>query len=96
MKGILHHPEAEPEIDDALAGSPDPAGFRREIDTVLNDVASGLIVHAYYPRTRCREIVMVGRPYSVIYDESATDIRVIAFAHHKRRRGYWKSRLRRP
>ena len=32
-------------------------------------------------------------PYSVVVSERATEIFVIAFAHHARRPGYWRERL---
>jgi hypothetical protein len=33
-------------------------------------------------------------PYAVIVRERGTEIVVIAFAHHARRPGYWRARLR--
>ncbi len=33
-------------------------------------------------------------PYAVIVHESDTEIMVIAFAHHSRRPGYWRDRVR--
>ena len=96
MKAVAYYPEAESELDDALATSSDPTGFRHSVDAALNDVASGLMVHAKYPRSRCREIVLVGLPYTLIYDDRLSEILVVAVAHDKRQRGYWKKRLRRP
>lgn len=102
MKSIDYFAEARVEIVDALtdsaAMSPRVATeFRELIDRVLFDIRSGLITAARYPRTQCREYPLTrGFPYSIIYLDDPDAIRIVAFAHHKRRRGYWKSRLRRP
>lgn len=96
MKVISYFAEALVEIQDALDHSPKPTVFRREIDEALNDIASGLMTHAKIPRSQLQECILLGYPYSIIYHELTDEIRVVAFAHHKRRRGYWKPRLRKP
>jgi plasmid stabilization system protein ParE len=40
-----------------------------------------------------RRYVLLKFPYSVIYRASETQITIYAFAHAKRRPGYWKERL---
>ena len=94
MKTIGYFPEARAELGAATAVSRDPTEFRRVVDEALRDIASGVIAHAVVPRTPCRECVPTGVPYSIIYIETDDEIRVVAFTHHKRRRGYWKARLR--
>jgi hypothetical protein len=93
VKAIGFTTEAEDEYDRALAASPDPARFRQVVADALRDIASGLIVNAAVPRTPCRECVLTALPYSIIYIESDDEVRVWAFAHQKRRPGYWKRRL---
>jgi toxin ParE1/3/4 len=93
MKGIGYEADATDELDRALAASPDPQAFRAELDTALQDIASGLRQHPLIRRTPCRECILPGLPYSVIYTETDDTVRVVALAHHRRRRGYWKDRL---
>jgi len=96
MKVIAHFAEARQELRHAIALSPDPVAFRQDVDQALQAIASGLIAHARIPRSPCRECGLTRLPYSIIYTETPDEIRVVAFAHHKRKRGYWKTRLRRP
>ena len=101
MKPVVYEPEAEDEIDHALAVSQasDPrvaAEFRRDIDDAVAAVAANPAVAARIPRTPCRRFIMTRFPYSILYAEEPNVIRNVAFAHHKRRPGYWKKRLRRP
>ncbi len=91
------HPEA---LKDALAGyawylehSEIGAGrFLAELDRAVQ-----LILEApqrwptYVHGTR--RFVLIKFPYSVVYRESKDLIVVYAFAHSKRRPGYWKERL---
>ena len=94
MKAVGFFPEAQAEFDHGLANSPDPAKFRRLVVDVLQNIASGRITHAAIPRTSCRRCILTEIPYSIIYQETADRIRVVAIPHHKRRTGYWKQRLR--
>ena len=41
-----------------------------------------------------RQLVLRRFPYSVVFLELKTEIRVLAFAHHRRRPGYWSGRQR--
>jgi len=98
MKAIEYFDEAEKEVVAALTESKllsDRVSreFQQMIERVIVDIRSGLLTAAKYPRTECREYVLQRYPYSVIYIDDPDTIRVVAFAHAKRRRGYWKSRL---
>ena len=93
MKGIGYDADARDELDGALAVSPDPHAFRAVLDTALQDIASGLRQHPKVGRSPFRKCILPGLPYSVIYEEKDTTIRVIALTHHSRRPGYWKQRL---
>ena len=93
MKGVIWEPPALAEFDDALARSDDPSEFQQDVEVAVSDIGSGLLAGGKIPRTRCRELVLTRLPYRIVYRESTDDIRIYAFAHHKRRTGYWKSRL---
>lgn len=40
-----------------------------------------------------RVFVMRRFPYSIVYQESANEIVIVAIAHHSRRPGYWRGRI---
>ena len=48
------------------------------------------------PSGSCRDWVrralLRGFPYSVVYEESATEVVVLAVAHDKQKPGYWRER----
>lgn len=94
MKPDIWEPQAEEEVDAAVAASAFPDEFRHAVAEAIRDIASGKIVHAAVTGTPCRRCILSRFPYSIIYVESTTEIRVFAFPHHKRRPGYWKPRLR--
>ena len=43
---------------------------------------------------RTRRFILSGFPYDLIYAVLPDEIVILAFAHHSRRPGYWKDRLR--
>jgi len=43
---------------------------------------------------RSRRFILSGFPYDLIYAAWPDEIVIVAFAHHSRRPGYWKDRLR--
>lgn len=43
---------------------------------------------------RARRFILSGFPYDLIYAVLPDEIVIVAFAHHSRRPGYWKDRLR--
>jgi len=96
VKAVAWEPPALQELIDAVSVSPDPTAFRQAIDAALNDIASGVVVHARVGRLPVRRCVLMKPPYSIVYIESDDEIRVFAFPHHKRRANYWKSRLPKP
>ena len=94
MKGYSFLPEAERELVDALAYSSDPIRFNRRVAKSIDDIVMGRVQHAFHGRTKARECLLQPLPYSMIYVDDPTEIRIIALAHHKRRPGYWKRRLK--
>ncbi len=94
MKTVAWGSAARQEADHALAASRDAPVFERAIDEALQDIANGTITHARIARSPCRRCILTNNyPYSIIYTETADEIQVIAFQHHRRQAKYWKSRL---
>lgn len=94
MKTIGYFPAAQEELDNALAASLDTSKFRRIVEEALEAIVNGIVSHAGIPRTPYKRCILQKLPYSIIYEETQTEIRIVAFPHHKRRPGYWKKRLR--
>jgi hypothetical protein len=94
VKAVVWEPAARAEYDAGLAASPSPADFQQAVNEALQDIASGRIVHAAIPQTPCRECILTRLPYSIVYAETADEIRIFAFVHARRRARYWKDRLR--
>ena len=98
MRPAAFYAEARLELRDAVAmywsSNPRNANrFEQLVRDLLTDIGIGTIRFARYPGTPCRERLVPGYPYSIIYLDDLDAVRVVAVAHHKRRRGYWKSRL---
>ncbi len=69
--------------------------FRDSANGVIALIARFPKLGARVTRSGGREFVMTDFPYSVIYVINDDAIEIVAIAHNKRRRGYWKSRLKR-
>jgi plasmid stabilization system protein ParE len=91
------HPEAALEVEAGLLWYRERS--RRAAERFLSEIerAIGLIVETpnrwaiYLYGTR--RYVLLKYPYSIIYRASPDLITLYAFAHAKRRPGYWKGRL---
>ncbi len=74
------------------------AEFERAIDAALDLLEEEIVPLTSVPGaagTRGVKRLMLRRfPYSVIVHERDAEIFVIAFAHHARRPGYWRDRMR--
>lgn len=72
--------------------------FERAIDAALDLLEEKIVPLTFMPGAagargvKC--LVLRRFPYSVIVSERDAEIFVIAFAHHARRPGYWRERLR--
>lgn len=91
------HPEA---LEDALAGyawylehnEPSADRFFAELERAVQlilEAPDRWPVYLY----GTRRIVLIKFPYSVVYRASGDLVVIYAFAHAKRRPGYWKGRL---
>ena len=65
--------------------------FVAEFERTANFVLANPLVGAVFRGTR-RRYILRRFPYSIIYQVTTDELRVIAVAHHRRRPGYWASR----
>jgi len=98
MKPVIILDDAENELTDAVVLHEERRSglgdlLRNAVYATRELVSTFPQIGARWPRTDCREFVMTEFPFSVIYRELDDVIEIVAFAHAKRRRGYWKSRL---
>ena len=74
------------------------ADFEHAIDAALDLLEQEIVPLTSVPGiagTRGVKRLMLRRfPYSVVVLERETEVLVVAFAHHARRPGYWRDRLR--
>jgi plasmid stabilization system protein ParE len=89
--------QAQEEINEAFEWyfkrSPEAAdAFLTEVGASLKQIASHPQQYPVFTKNTRRR-VLEGFPYSVIFQEKADLILVVAVAHAKRRPGYWKARI---
>ena len=98
MKWPPFHPEARAEFDEAFDWYAERSGelarrflgsTERTIDFLRSYPEAGAPIGRY-----TRKFVIRSFSYSLIYLPGTEDIQIVAVAHHKRRPGYWRSRLR--
>jgi toxin ParE1/3/4 len=63
------------------------AEFERTASFVLDNPLLGAVFYS----TR-RRYILRRFPYSIIYQVTAEELRILAVAHHRRRPGYWTQR----
>lgn len=64
------------------------------LDVLEQDVAPLTSLTGTAGARGAKRLVLRRFPYSVIVHENETEIVVVAFAHHSRRPGYWRDRMR--
>jgi toxin ParE1/3/4 len=71
--------------------------FRKAIDEAMDRLAEAPLTASpiFHPSTtiETRRMLVKRFPYSIIFVEYNEDLWVIAFAHNRRRPGYWRERL---
>lgn len=103
MKRVRVEPEARTEIEDAATwyescrpGLADD--FSTAVEEILAKVAERPAAFPPLldtdPEMGLRRALLQRFPYSIVFLETAEEIRVVAVAHMKRRPGYWLSRVR--
>ena len=94
LKAVSYHDEAIWELIHAKDLSDEPEAFDRDVFGVLELLKSGQVRPSRIGRSIARQWIFERLPYSLIYVDSEESIRIIAFAHNKRKPGYWRKRLR--
>ena len=61
--------------------------FERTANLVLVNPLLGVVF-----RSNRRRYILRRFPYSIIYQATAEELRILAVAHHRRRPGYWAQR----
>ena len=95
---IRIHPEAEAELANAALWYESKraglgADFVAEIDEALEQIAEAPMNFPTWREARpFRRLVVRRFPYLVFFTVSDDVIQILAFAHAKRRPGYWKDR----
>lgn len=95
---IRQHPAASAELDDALTWyaqrSPRAAeGLWREVPRAQAVVKTFPLASPLIGANN-RRFVLHAFPYDLIYAVAGDVVWIIAYAHHKRRPGYWLERLK--
>lgn len=65
--------------------------FVAEFERAANFVLTNPMIGAVFRGTR-RRYFLRRFPYSIIYQVTAEELRILAIAHHRRRPGYWVNR----
>jgi plasmid stabilization system protein ParE len=68
------------------------AEFLDAVVRALNRIAELPDAGSPFPDLKARRVFIAGFPYQVVYRIDADGIRVIAFAHLRRRPGFWRHR----
>jgi plasmid stabilization system protein ParE len=90
-------PAAHAELQDAAAFYALKAkvelglAFVAEFERTANFVLANPLAGAVFRGTR-RRYILRRFPYSIIYQSTADELRILAVAHHRRRPGYWANR----
>ena len=72
--------------------------FERAVDAALDLLEQEIVPLTSMPGVAgargVKRLILRRFPYAVVVRERDTEILVLAFAHHARRPGYWRDRLR--
>jgi toxin ParE1/3/4 len=100
VKPVAPHPEAEEEFHaavDSYEAQSEGLGvkFREAIERAVERIRGQPNFFPMYEDTPCRECPVNRFPFAVYYMEREDIIWVVAFAHQRRKSGYWLNRLQR-
>lgn len=101
-KPVVLGEEAERELAAAVDWYQEQAGLGADLLIAVRAVAERIsqrpggfqLVSGVSPRLGVRRCVMGAFPYALVFVELPDVLHVVAFAHLKRRPGYWRSRVR--
>lgn len=103
MNRVRYHPAAAEEAEEAAAwyaGERLQLGedFAKELSTAIAQLRQepiSCVRHPYAaPRLKAKRVLLHRFPYDVVVVERDETVLIVAVAHHSRRPGYWKHRLR--
>ncbi len=93
------HPEAERElVEAAVRYELQVPGLGERFGEEVREAADLLLEHPEIGRPvepDFRQLVLSRFPFTLIYAVPPETIRILAIAHHRRRPGYWRSRVAR-
>jgi len=96
VKNVRFHPAADEELLSATAWYVERSaaaadGFVREIEHAVARIAEA---PGRYPATRYgrRRFVLISYPFDIVYRMLASEVEIIAVAHHARKPAYWRDR----
>ena len=97
MKSVWFHPDADAEMTEAAQYYEErtPGLGLTFLDAVETAVGKVLLEPEPYGKVgpEIRQKLLDRFPYSLLYAVDGDRVRIVAIAHHKRRPGYWRSRL---
>lgn len=102
MRPVRFHPSAVTEAEEAAIWySSEREGlgsrFGASLEWAVEQLQQDPVVATRYPHVpsdmNVRRIRLPRFPYDVVFSEHAGEFVVLAVAHHRRRPGYWRSRL---
>jgi plasmid stabilization system protein ParE len=103
IKAVRAEPEADEELRAAARwyegkrlglGRDFLAAIGAAIEVLQQHPAGGSRVPRVKRTLPVRRLILRRFPYSVVFLELEAEIRILAFAHHRRRPGYWLKRIR--
>ena len=75
------------------------AEFRKAIDEAMERLAEAPLTAPHVAHVPIslgvRKILVKRFPYGIVFMEHEEELWVLAFAHHRRRPGYWRDRMER-
>ena len=97
MRDVSFHEDADAEMVEAAQYYEDRAfglgaSFLDAVQEAIDKVSSDPEAYQLVGK-EIRQKLLRRFPYSILYAVDNDRIRIVAIAHHKRRPGYWKSRL---
>ena len=96
---VIYEPEAEQELTDAAEYVAGRASSEMAGDALLVDAAAAEQLISEYPNAQpplrggLRRCLLTHHPYQLVYRVEGDVIRIFAFAHQKRKPGYWRKRV---
>ncbi len=103
MRRIRFHPSASEETNEAVAWysavRPELGrDFIRELEAALALLRTDPVPSTPHPhvakRLGARRLTLKRFTFDLVFIERDADLHIVAIAHHSRRPGYWKARLR--